>query len=245
MKQLFTLLFVFASFLGYAQNFIITNENGDPYKDGETISAIITEEDLNPYTEDYCVYLAMKNPTSEDILLHTLRTNIALPDSMRAWVCCFMSCPPDDIFQLSGTIESDSVSDFALHLMPQKCTGLAQFKLDFWTKEDQTDIFSLFVNIEVRALGVKEQGAINKLLATYPNPASTNSNINFSYTIPDNGENSRLVIRNLMGAVVYSAPLSPYENSLVVDASSFVSGVYFYAIENKNRIIVAKKLVIR
>jgi hypothetical protein len=63
--------------------------------------------------------------------------------------------------------------------------------------------------------------------------------------VPDKSDNNRLVVRNIVGAKVISRLLNPQENNISMDLSHLKQGVYFYAIENKKQISIAKKLIIK
>jgi hypothetical protein len=246
MKNFLTLLLFSISLFGYAQNFAVTNDQADPYTDGDTIAATITTEDLD-MTGEYIVKVYLINTSGATLTMNTLRTNIALPDGIRAYVCCLGGCYDDDKFAVDGEILPSGNDEYALHIQDTVGKfGLCAFKLEFWTKEDKTDMFTLYVEIDLLGeQGVKENSATTALLSAFPNPASQNSKINIDYTLAAQNDNQRLVIRNIVGATVMNIPLNPYENSIAIDASVLKAGIYFYAIENKNQIVVAKKLVVR
>jgi hypothetical protein len=243
MKKLLTSLFISASLFGYAQNFLVTNAEGAPYTDGETIAKAITEDDL--FYGEYKVAIALINITENPITMNTLRTNIELPEGIKAYVCCLKNCYEEDVFYISGQIEPSQHDDYELHIYPDGHFGLSKFKLEFWTKEDQTDMFTLYVEINLPDVGVKENKNATASLLAYPNPASAHSNINISYTLADKNDGQRLVIKNILGATVMNIPLNPYDNNISIDASTLKPGAYFYAIENKNQISIAKKLIIK
>jgi hypothetical protein len=239
MKKILSLFFVGISLLTYAQKFQLTDTLGNPYTDGQTIAATISANDLSP-AGDYATEIVVENLTATELNVQTFRTNIALPDGMRAYVCVGTACYPDDLFDIDLQV-MDYNNTYALHIMPYENLGLCKFQIDF-TADDQS--MTLFVEVDMQELGVKDHST-NCSLSAYPNPAAANSNINVSYTLADKGDNNRLVIRNIVGAEVISMPLNPYDNKLAFDASLLKSGVYFYAIENKNHISIAKKLIIK
>jgi len=242
MKKLLTLVFICASIFGYAQNFLVTNDQGIEYANGETIAATITEDDLTH--KEYIVTVFLINPTESSITMNTLRTNIELPEKVSAYVCCLEGCYGDDVFAISGTIEEKKHDDYALHLRPNGGFGMCKFKLEFWTEENKADIFTLYVEINILGVGVKENKHGNSSLSAFPNPAPAHSNININYALAEKSQNNRLIIRNILGCEVMNIPLNPHQNSISLDISPLVSGVYFYAIENKNHISIVKKLII-
>jgi hypothetical protein len=89
---------------------------------------------------------------------------------------------------------------------------------------------------------VKENISTNLFLSASPNPVPANAIVNVSYSIFDN---NNLIISNFLGAEVLNMPLNPHENKISIDVSTLKQGVYFYAIENKNQILIAKKLIVK
>ena len=243
MKKLISLIFVCLFFWGYAQKFQITDSKGTPYNDGETISVAITEDDLND-DEEFIQAFEVKNLTESDLEVVSLRTNLELPDGMMAWVC-YGVCFEDNVFQISWGISGNEKEDYALHLFPNELSGLCKFKIDFWSDEEQTDLFTLNVEITVGEVGIKENNNSSVSLNAYPNPVSVNSTLNITYHIPDGDMGNNLVIRNIFGAKVMSTPLNPYDNKITIETASLPSGVYFYAVENRNAISAAKKLIVK
>jgi len=245
MKKTLTLLFFISiAYIGFAQSFLLTDPKGNPYSDGQTITATITEEDLDFFGQ-FVTDIIVENLTVTELNIRTSRINVSLPDKIRAWVC-FGMCYDDDELNISNTIMSSS-DIFSLHLAPvdtlEQCHyGLCKFQLSF---SSETDNMTLYVEIAIQPVGIKENSGAAVSLSAFPNPASAHSKINISYTLSNNNYDSYLVIRNIMGAKVFSLPLNPYENSLAIEASTFIQGVYFYTIENKNNVSIAKKLVVK
>ena len=237
MKKLLIPIFIGISLLSYAQSFQLTDPKGNPYTNGQTIiSATITEEDLDMFNE-FVTEIVVENLTGTELDVQTLRTNIDFVNGMNAYVC-FGTCCDSTIYSIPCTVEESE--HFSLHLKPNGKFGFCKFKLDF-TAAGQS--MTLYVEIEVKSLSVKENTTV--LLSAYPNPVSANSTVNISYTLADKNSNQNLVIRNIMGAVVMNMPLNPYNNVVSIETSILKSGVYFYTIENNNQISAAKKLIVK
>jgi len=240
MKKLLTLLFVGLSLLGYAQKLQLTNPEGTPYINGQTITAMITTNDLNPFTTAYHVDITVKNLTSDNLTISTLCSG-KLAEGMMAEVC-FGACYMGDTIAISSEIPGLESALYELHLKPQGNLGLSRFKLEF-TTEGET--ITLHLIVDMCGIGVKERNNATVSLSAFPNPASANSKINVAYTLADMSNSHRLVVRNILGAEVMNIPLNPYENTTSIDASALKPGAYFYAIENKNQISIAKKLIVK
>jgi hypothetical protein len=239
MKKLLTVLLIGTSLFSFAQSFQLTNPKGTPYTNGETLFATITEDNLD-YLNEYVTEILVKNITDNAIEVSILRTNLDLVDGMGAYVC-FGVCAADSIFLLSSIIGEDA-EHFTLHLKPNGNFGESKFQLDFMAPDDT---ITLFVNITMESLKVKEQNNEKLSLNASPNPVQAGSKLNIAYTIPTKNNVHKLVIRNFLGAEVMNMPLNPNENSIVVNTTYLVSGIYFYAIESNNQISIAKKLVIK
>jgi hypothetical protein len=170
----------------------------------------------------------------------TSRIDIILVEGMEVSMCVGETCCPHDVFRVEYDIEGLSSETFAFHLCPYEYFGLCKFQLDFMAEDEN---ITLFLNIDVQRLSIIENTNTTSL-SVYPNPAPANSTISVSYSL-DNNETHNLVIRNLLGAEVMVLPLNPYENKVSVDISTLKQGAYFYAIENKNQMVIAKKLIVK
>ena len=242
MKKLILLIFTCISFWSYAQQFQLSDTKGSIfYTDGQTIAEQITEADLDDQG-DYIVEVVVHNLTGTVLDVSTVRENIALPAGMLAFVC-FGECddPEGGQLTMNWPIEEKNMT-FFLHVRPNGKTGLCQFKVDYITSAQK---MTLFIDIQVGSVGVQEQNNAKVLLSAYPNPASVNSKVNVSYTLADKSSSHRLVIRNIMGADLLSMPLNPNDSKISVETTSLQPGIYFYAIENKNQISIAKKLIVK
>jgi len=244
MKRILTLLLVCASLFGYAQKFQLTDLNGNPYSDGDKIYATINENNLTGPFNDFFIEIKVQNLEERELTVNSLRENIKLVSGMVAFVCFGVCDDPETGGQLSMScdIEEGDSAIFSLHLVPKDKYGLNRFKIEF-SAEGQT--MTLYLDIDYTHVGVKEQNSEKVSLSAYPNPVVTGSNVNVSYVLADKSNSNKLVIRNILGSVVMSVPLNPYETAINVDTSPLVQGVYFYAIENKNQISIVKKLIVK
>jgi hypothetical protein len=240
MKKLLILLFVSISILGYAQQFQLSDPKGNPYFDGHIFSETITVNDLNP-TGAYEINIKITNLTAEEFQIFIKCTMIEMVEGMDVeaclGVCAIMF---DSVINNNAIIEGGGNALYEFHLKPGDLFGMNKFVFEFMVGEE---IVTLYANINMTPVGVAEF-AQNASLSAYPNPASANAPVTISYTLTDNTDH-HLVIKNILGAAIANIPLSPYENKVVLDASLLKSGVYFYAIENRNQISIAKKLIVK
>jgi len=247
MKKLLTLIFFSIILFGYAQQkFQLFDSEGTSFVDKQKISAAITEIDLNRDGE-YIVTIYVDNLLDIDLNVQTKRTNGDLMEGMTALVC-FGNCYEPDIFDIAYEMMGKSSETFQLKLKPDECYcyfGMSQFTLEFWSETDKSDILTLFVEIEMQPLSVKENPKERISLSAYPNPVSENSTLNISYTLPEKSINNYLVIKNIVGVNVMRMPLQPHQNKISIETTNFPSGVYFYAIESNYQVSIAKKLIIK
>jgi len=241
-KRILVLLFVGLSIVSYAQQFQLVNKEGISYTDGEKISLSITENDLD-VLGDFITEIFVKNLTDMELDVRTSRTNLNLVEGMNAYVC-FGICddPEGTMLAMNCLISENDSASYALHLRPNEKLGLCEFQIDFMVPGES---MTLFVEINVTPLSIKESGNATVSLAAYPNPASASSTIHVSYTLANKNNTHHLKIRNIMGATVINLPLNPYENSITFDAAALKPGVYFYTIDNNNQTIAAKKLIVK
>ena len=247
-KKLLFVLFVGVSFLGYAQNFQLTNNEGTPYTDGQIISIAINENDLAGSFQEFVLNINVENLTDDVLSVRTIRENVKLDAGVFAYVC-FGDCDETgEQFMMMWDIESGENEKYSIHLSPNGHFGLSQFKIDFMnaeTPEIPGQFMTLYVNIDMQPLSVKEQNKDKVSLNAYPNPVASGSKVNISYTLPDKNISNKLIIRNILGSEVLSFPLNPNEKNIAIDTSPLVQGVYFYTIENNNHIYMAKKLIVK
>jgi len=245
MKKLLTLILTSLFFFGYAQrDFVVADPKNDltPFTDGQTIQYTFTLKEIEANFGQEEIKFTIINESSKRIEMHTLRTNVEIVEGVNPYVC-FGTCFDSTVMAISWPLDAGRGENYEFHFWPNGKTGFNKFKFEFWTKEDKSDLFTLHLEITILpGNSIKERNE-QITLSAYPNPASLNSNITVSYSVDNAGNN--LVIRNILGAIVMSMPLNPYENTISIDATNLKAGIYFYAIENKSRIVAAKKLIIK
>ncbi|MCL2291057.1 MAG: T9SS type A sorting domain-containing protein [Bacteroidetes bacterium] len=241
MKKLITLLFVGLFLSSFAQKFQLTDSEGNPYTNGQTIYATITVHDWHPIG-DYRLNITMENLTASALEMDTRCTAIELIEGAAVEVC-LDGCLSGEIIEISTEIPEGGAKIYPLHILfPDNTFGLNRFKLEFMAGGETITLHAI---IDMCGVGVKEQNNANVSLSAFPNPAPANSKINVSYTLADKNDKHRLVVRNILGAAVMDMPLNSYENNISIDASTLKSGVYLYTIETKNQISITRKLIVK
>jgi len=240
-KKLLCLLFVSFSLASYSQNFLLIDPSGNPYSDGDEITLSISENDL--VLDKYCVEIDIQNQTARGLRMNTLRTNTDLVEGMFSYACFGVCDETGEEYFMFWEVESSET--YFLYLIPNGKIGLSKFKLEFWSDAEQADKITLFVNIDMQPLTIKGQSNEKVSLSAYPNPVQAGSTIHVTYSLPEPSNTHNFVIKNILGAEVMRIPLNPNEKNITVNTTSLVQGVYFYAIENKNRVSIVKKLIVK
>ena len=76
----------------------------------------------------------------------------------------------------------------------------------------------------------------------YPNPA--NSVAYFDYSLPAEVQEAKLVISNLLGAVVETINVAGNNNRLMVNTSNFKNGLYICSMEVQNNVVMTRKMIV-
>ena len=112
----------------------------------------------------------------------------------------------------------------------------------FSNYDNSDDCTSVIFKLVYDPTSIETTPVASKLRA-YPNPASDNVTIEYAYAGNSNAVN--LVIKNLVGATLYTKKLDVNGNKVKVDVSEYSSGIYFYSIEADGRPLVTKKLLVK
>lgn len=100
--------------------------------------------------------------------------------------------------------------------------------------------FASFAQEETREAAPQKQV---QLISTYPNP--TVDYLKLDYRITESESEVKLVIRNLLGAVVVSKTLSHEEEHMQVSVQHLKSGVYFCSLTRDNETVETRKFIVR
>jgi hypothetical protein len=82
----------------------------------------------------------------------------------------------------------------------------------------------------------------DRLKDAAPNPARGFTNI--SYSLPSDARSARIVVKNLLGNVVYNENIAIDSRSLRLDTAGFSNGIYIYSLLINNQPVMSKRLVV-
>ena len=211
---------------------------------GDTLEVVVPV--LNT-TVDY--YLDLSNVTDNDVPMMVYKNDLDLVAGASTSLCINGTCYPPSTTEL-GPIEipahstlSHATSADAFHLGYKTIAeGTSYVMFTFSNYNNSDDCTSVVFKLVYDPTSIETTPVASKLRA-YPNPASDNVTIEYAYTGNSNAVN--LVIKNLVGATLYTKKLDVNGNKVKVDISEYSSGIYFYSIEADGRPLVTKKLLVK
>ena len=160
-----------------------------------------------------------------------------------SYFCWYGACYPATTDASPFTITyfpGDQDTTLEAKLDPRNNPGVSTVKYCFINDANPADSVCVTYNFDARPVSVGEISGSKALSVASPNPADAYTVINYNTT----SKNTRLVISNLLGAVVKEIALSDRQNSVVVPTEDLLSGVYVYSLKENGTVIVSKKLVV-
>lgn len=160
-----------------------------------------------------------------------------------SYFCWYGACYPSSTDAAPFTITyfpGDVDTTLEAKLDPRGNTGVSSVTYCFINDANPADSVCVTYNFDARPVSVGEINGMKSLSVASPNPADAYTVINYNST----SKNVRLVISNLLGAVVKEMNLSDRQNSVVVPTSDLLSGVYTYSLKENGTIIASRKLVV-
>lgn len=242
MKKFFTLFIVFASISTFGQGIVLKYEN-QVVNSNDTITVIATE--LNA---DNTIFIDIENTTSQELGIMVQRQVISLINNATSSFCIGGLCLTGDIstdpeiFAAGGSLTHASDGDRAFHIFynPNGSYGVSLIKFTFFDQTTPTIASSVYLRID-NTVSVSETKP-NNALSAYPNPAI--DKVTFEHSLNSNGNDAKLVIRNITGVTVYSSVIGN-STKTSISLEKFTSGIYFYSIELNNKSIITKKLIVK
>ena len=238
MKRIITILVISLCAAFASAQSVQLYYNGQPLNEGDTIYMPTFVGDTSH------VYVGYANVSSQNVFLRVKRRDITFVPGDALTFCVGGTC----VEQQSGEFElavgqvvnAEDVSNGSFHA-DYACNsqGTSLVKFTFFNTDDLDDEVNFYVYAST-TLGVSQHVAAVQAFA-YPNPATTV--VNISYKV-EHAQSANLVIRNLLGGEVYRQPVQG-EGRAVVSTSDLAAGIYVYGIEEKGRMVVAKKLLVK
>ncbi|MFO8055591.1 MAG: T9SS type A sorting domain-containing protein [Bacteroidales bacterium] len=240
MKNIFTFLFIIGiSFSGFAQSLSLMH-NQDSLTHGEEVHVY-----GDTTTNVVYAYVDVVNNTDFDIDVHVRKYEQTLVGGSENYFCWGQCYPPSAYVSSAAiTVDSQSVSyEFEGEYMPHENLGTSKIMYVFFDESDPDDSVAVVVNYVVTPVNMEEAGFEPLFSAAYPNPSD--DQVAFKYELPATVRDAKVVIRNMIGAVVKEAPLSGKSGEVTIETGDLNEGMYFYSYILEGKTHSTKKLVIQ
>ena len=244
MKKFSAILFVMICAIGFsfAQSLSLNYGTTD-IDDGDTLEVVVPQ--LNS-TADF--YLDLTNVSEEDVTVRVYKNELDMLEGATAALCFGGMCYPPATSS-SGTYVVPAQTtlahpeDAAFHLSYKTTiAGVSYVEFTFANEENYDDHISVVFKLVCDPTSIISTAVATKMYA-FPNPASEIVTVEYAYS--GNSNNVQLVIKNLLGATLYTKKLDANGNKVKIDISEYNAGIYFYSIEADGRPLVTKKLLVK
>lgn len=212
--------------------------NGQPLNNEDTIYMATSVGNQSQ------VFVGYANVSSQDVFLRVKRRDVTFVPGDELTFCVGGTCVEQQSgeFELAAgaTVDAEDVDNGSFHA-DYTChsQGTSIVKFTFFNTDDPSDEVNFYVYAST-SLGVPQHVAAVQASA-YPNPATTFVNIRYKV---ENPQGANLVIRNILGGEVYRQAVQG-EGRVEVSTSDLAPGIYVYGIEEKGKMLVTKKLLVK
>lgn len=231
-KHLFLFAIILTPFLSIAQSF----EIDEPMTE-------ITGTLANTTLE---AHWGVVNTSSMAITTKVSREMIQEVEGSRNNFCWGIQCYGfgTDESPIPSTIQAGAADDtFHGYYEHQENLGTTIIEYCFFDQDnvqDKTCVTTTFIISNANDIANYKNDIELKSVA--PNPVVGLSN--FTYSIPGNPNNARVVIYNMVGSMVKDIPLSSNKGVVVIDGRDFEVGVYFYSLIIDGQNTATKRMIV-
>lgn len=160
---------------------------------------------------------------------------------------CWGLCYSDTTYVSTNPVyiaagDSTDLSGFSGEYNPNGHVGDSHVRYIF-TNTNNHESVSVIVTYRATPVSVCNYNQNTDKMTTAPNPASNQTTVD--YCITSANGNLSMIVKNLLGAVVYSSDLSGTAGRTTINTSDFTDGIYFISILSNNMPLNSKKLVVR
>ncbi|MFP4470987.1 MAG: T9SS type A sorting domain-containing protein [Bacteroidota bacterium] len=237
-KILLLLLFIGFSITGFSQVLEL-------YYEGELLPAGSTITVAGDPTEFELVsHVSVKNVSAQVADVYCRKMEIEVVSGTNNYYCWNL-CYGSDVYLSLLSIDLDpgqTTDEFSGHYQPVNQAGITQMCYSFFDSNNANDSTYFYVNYFASGVGIDEYDAEKMSVSEpYPNPAVSQTSFDYSFATPGN---SRIVLMNMLGAVIREEVISNTSGTLQMNISDLREGVYFYSVMHNNEVIETKKLVV-
>lgn len=237
MKKLVLFLLVFACVTAFAQDLKFFY-NGEEIHDTVLLQGAELGR-MNNFT------INILNNTDSNVSITIQKENLSEAAGSYNTFCmgqCFdpsILIAPEPLILAAHTQTTED--DFHVVYNPGRTEGSSLVKYNFIIGNETYSIIIIFTT---DALSINNDFKINKFNA-YPNPCTTQVQIQYDLAKYSNFRNANIVISNLVGKKLETVALEGITGKKNINVSTLPAGIYFYSIEVNGRIVSSKKLIIK
>jgi hypothetical protein len=222
-----------------AQSLSLSDDNG-PIDPGATVMVV-----GNPMDAIITAQIDVTNNNSAALDVKVFRRIVSvLPNTSNyfCWGVCFE--PTVDTSLISLNIPSGETSEqFFGDLEPMEQIGSSYITYVFYDVENMADSVSVTVHYKASPEGI-EDDLISRIdfSNAYPNPSDKVAY--FDYSLEADLTNAKLVISNLLGAVVETLSIPANEDRIQINTAGLQNGLYICSLEVQKNVVATRKLII-
>lgn len=191
------------------------------------------------------VLLHNESSQPKTFLLRNIKGSVGSSQKMR--ICLGDQCfdPKKELAKVMvklepGEIFTDLYLDFELGI----AETMGSFELVFVNAESLREFFIVEAKYVVTPSPIADLSQKEiKLGDIYPNPSNRVAQLD--YTMVNSKAKAKITITSFIGNPIAEYELDPTRNSLVIQVSDFLPGVYFYTLFVDNKNVVTKKLQVK
>lgn len=191
------------------------------------------------------------NTSGTTITYKVQKTNTVITSTATTWFCVYHNADLADLqsqcYQPATLVSAAFVTDSGAFNMllcefaAGSSPGITIVRYKFFNTSNPNDTTVMWLRYNVTPVGIAEtQNAT--LGEPYPNPATTNVAVTYSFTGSTKGN---AVITDLAGNVVYTQQVPAQSGILNIETSAWAKGVYMLSLVNENGIAARRKIVVQ
>jgi hypothetical protein len=237
----FLLLFIVSIFSSglFAQSLSLSNENG-PISPGGTVMVV-----GDPMDEVISAQLDVTNNSSQSIDVKVFRRIVnVLPNTSNyfCWGVCFEP-PIDTSLTQLAIAPGETSSQFFGDLRPMEQIGSSYITYVFYDAENMADSVSVTVHYKASPEGIEDE-LISRINFSNPYPNPSDKVVYFDYSWEVDLTSAKLVISNLLGAVVETVSIPANEKRIQLNTSGLQNGLYICSLEIQDNVVATRKLIV-
>lgn len=225
-----------------AQNYTVTSP----------VDGLITNGSTMVYTVDQATAIeshdfVVVNTSSSAKTIKVRKTVIVQGDAGRTfYFCTDLNCYPPFVV-LSNNVPMTAQGQFGLitDFTPNAATGSSTVRYTVFDVNNPSDSIYFFLQYDVSPTSVNNLANVKaSVSAPMPNPASSTFTVNFNLGSSFGKGEAKMVVYNMLGAVVMNETITDIEGNVRMDVSTLENGVYFTSLEVAGKQVSTKRLVV-